>query len=304
MSIKIPRMHIPKDKIILAVGGDMRQVTVAKLFADTNTVYCIGIEQINDELGACVKTTVETLSIANVIPDYIIFPMPVSLDEKNVNTPFSGQQLSIDDVLSLAGENTVVFGGKISQAVKEKIEQKKLWYMDYLDREELAVLNAVPTAEGAVQIAMEEMATTIFDTACLIIGYGRIAKVLARYLSSLGADVTVSARKYEDMAWIRINGYKAIHTDDLSQGIKNKQLVFNTVPARVLNEQVLSNSDRGCLIIDLASKPGGIDFDTANRLGIKTIWALSLPGKISPITAGKIIYDTIINIESERGKSK
>ncbi|MEG0692813.1 MAG: dipicolinate synthase subunit DpsA, partial [Oscillospiraceae bacterium] len=124
--------------------------------------------------------------------------------------------------------------------------------------------------------------------------------VLSRMLSCMGAKVTVSARKFSDIAWIQVNGYSSIHTCDLAEVISTQQLIFNTVPATVLDENLLSQVKKDCLLIDLASKPGGIDFDTAKRLGLKTIWALSLPGKVAPISAGKIIFDTIQNIESER----
>lgn len=151
-----------------------------------------------------------------------------------------------------------------------------------------------------MQIAMEELATTIFGLNVLVIGYGRIAKVLARTFASLGANVTVSARKFSDLAWIEVGGYRPAHTGALEEVIGDSQLIVNTVPAAVLNEELLGRVRKGCLLIDLASKPGGIDFNTANKLGLKAIWALSLPGKVAPISAGRIIYDTIQNIESER----
>lgn len=287
-----------QDKTIIVAGGDLRQMTVAKLFQESNRVFCLGLEQIHDPVG--MPTTIEQLILQGVRPDYIILPMPASIDNQTVNTPFSSKQLLLDDVLSLAHEQTVVFGGKLSASVKQRIEDKKLWYFDYLEREEFAILNAVPTAEGAVQIAMEEIATTIYGLRCLIVGYGRISKVLAKYLHVMGAKVIVSARKYEDLAWIKVNGFEPVHTKDIINVIGEQQIVFNTVPATVLNEDVLKTAKEDCLMIDLVSKPGGIDFEVAHQLGIKTIWALSLPGKVAPISAGKIIYDTIQNIENER----
>ena len=162
------------------------------------------------------------------------------------------------------------------------------------------IANTVPTAEGAIQIAMEELATTIFGLKVLVIGYGRISKVLSRLLHSMGARVTVAARKFSDLAWIEASGYIPAHTNDLGKAIEGSQLIINTAPAAILNEELLKRVQKGCLLIDLASKPGGIDFSTANRLGLKAIWALSLPGKVAPISAGKIIFDTMQNIERER----
>ena len=78
-------------------------------------------------------------------------------------------------------------------------------------------------------------------------------------------------------------------------------LVVNTVPARVLSEKELRDLKPGCLVIDLASKPGGVDFEAATRLGVRAIWALSLPGKVAPVSAGRAIKNTIYNMLSELG---
>lgn len=286
------------NKTILVVGGDLRQIAIAKRFTRKNRVYCVGLEHGNGIEH--LKTTVEDLIIKNITFDYIILPLPASLDNNTVNCPFSSKNLLIDDVICLANEKTAIYGGKLSASIKEKLEEKKLWYLDYLDREELAVLNAVPTAEGTIQIIMEELPTTIYGTRCLLVGNGRITKVLTPRLIALGAKVTISARKYADYAWIEIAGAKAISTHDLKEYISEYDVVINTVPAMVLNEEVLSLVDDDCLLIDLASKPGGIDFTVAKELGLKTIWALSLPGKVAPVTAGEIIFNTIQNVEAER----
>ncbi|MEG0570666.1 MAG: dipicolinate synthase subunit DpsA, partial [Oscillospiraceae bacterium] len=82
--------------------------------------------------------------------------------------------------------------------------------------------------------------------------------------------------------------------------IASQALVFNTVPAQILGEDVLRRVEKDCVLIDLASKPGGIDFEIAKKLNIKAIWALSLPGIVAPITAAQIIYDTVKNIIHER----
>lgn len=163
-------------------------------------------------------------------------------------------------------------------------------------------INSVPTSEGAIQIAMEELSTTIFGIKVLITGFGRIAKVMVKALTGLGADVSITARKYSDLAWAKIYGCKAVHISELTEHICEYDLVYNTVPAVILDEKKLSKLKDNCLLIDLASKPGGVDFETARKLGIKTIWALSLPGKVAPVTSGEIIADTICNILSERGE--
>ena len=150
------------------------------------------------------------------------------------------------------------------------------------------------------QIAMEEMASTIFGQRVLITGHGRISKVLMKILNGMGAEVTVTARKYSDLAWAEIYGCHGIHTSSLKDCIRNFSLIINTVPAVILNEDILKEASAESLIIDLASKPGGVDFDTARRLGLKVVWALSLPGKVAPVSSGEIIASTILNILKER----
>ena len=167
-------------------------------------------------------------------------------------------------------------------------EQAEVVFFDYFAREELEIANAVPTVEGAIQIAMEELPTTLFGTRVLVLGFGRLGKLLAHRLKGLGANVTVAARSYGDLAWIQAYGCKSERMEQLDGWLGGYQLVINTVLRP------------DCLIIDLASKPGGVDFEGAAQLGVKVIWALSLPGKVAPVTSGKIIRDTIYHILGER----
>lgn len=286
------------NKTILVAGGDLRQAELAKLLAAGNRVYTLGLEKADGLAGK--ELAAWDAQEAGAGFDYIVFPMPVGSDGETVNTPFSAKRIRISDVLALAGPDTYILGGKLSADFIRMLDERGLRYTDYFLREELSILNAIPTAEGAIQIAMEEMPVTIYGMHVLVIGYGRISKVLSRLLKGMGADVTVSARKFSDLAWIETNGYHPASTCHLEEVLPHCQLIVNTVPAAVLNEELLALVPRDCLLIDLASKPGGIDFTTANHMGLKAIWALSLPGKVAPVTAGKIIFSTMQNIDSER----
>ena len=134
-----------------------------------------------------------------------------------------------------------------------------------------------------------------------MIGFGRIGKILCHRLRGLGAKVTATARNYADLAWIKAYGYEAEETGRIDDTLGQYDVVVNTVPARVLGEGRLSRLKRGCLCLDLASKPGGMDFSAASKLGVKAVWALSLPGEVAPVTSGAIIRDTILNILKEKG---
>ena len=162
-------------------------------------------------------------------------------------------------------------------------------------------MNAVPTAEGAIECAMANTPFTLNESRCMVIGYGRIGKLLSQKLRALGANVTATARRHSDIAWIKSHGFDACRTQELAEKIGECDIIFNTVPHCVLDFKALSVTKPNVLIIDLASRPGGVDFETAKELERRVIWALSLPGKVAPYTAGRIIKDTIMNIIEELG---
>ena len=159
--------------------------------------------------------------------------------------------------------------------------------------ENLTTLNAIPTAEGAIQIAMEKSLITLHNSKCLILGFGRIGKILAKMLSGIGAKVYCEARKQQDIAWIQSYGYNAIYLDELNNHIGEFDFIFNTIPYIILDKNNLNMVEKDCFIIDLASKPGGVDFEYAKELGLQTEWALALPGKVAPKTSAYYIYDII-----------
>lgn len=287
------------QKTFFVAGGDLRQAFVAGHLTRDYTVYALGFDNNVELPGGMIP--IESVCELHAPPDYILFPIPATNDGEHVNMPLSHKHTKLKDVLEAAGPDTVVFAGKAGGALSAMCHLQGLPLIDYMEREELAVLNAVPTAEGAVQIAMEEMPTTLFGQKCLITGCGRIAKALIRVLSGFGMDVTIAARKYGDLAWAKVYGCHGLPIRELENRAGEFDLILNTVPAILFGQKVLKQLKPGCLLIDLASKPGGVDFTMAKELGVKVIWALSLPGKVAPVTAGEIISNTIGNIMEERG---
>lgn len=168
-----------------------------------------------------------------------------------------------------------------------------------MQNEPLTIANAISTAEGALQIAMEETDITIHNSKILILGFGRIGKILSKDLQLLGAKVTCEARKEEDIAWIKAYGYEALNLNELNKNcdVLNKfDIIFNTIPHLILDEEKLKKVNKNVTIIDLASKPGGVDFEMCGKLGIKNKWALALPGKVAPVTSAKYIKEEIYKI--------
>ena len=189
--------------------------------------------------------------------------------------------------------------GSIKQEFYKFLEGKKIKIIDLLNREELTVLNTISTAEGAIQIAMEETTRTIHDSNIMVMGYGRVGKILANMLKGIGANVYCEARKNVDLAWIKAYGHKPVHLNEIEKVLGKMDIIINTIPHVILDEQKLEKIDKDCLIIDLASNPGGVDRTVAKKHGLKTIWAISLPGKVAPLTSAEFIKDTIYNIFKE-----
>ncbi len=288
-----------KDKLRFCVmGGDLRQIKLAELLAeDGHSVCTYAMEQ-----------AVENSQVQNVCThdrvagaDCVVMPLPVITSDGKLNAPFSDAAYDIGKVLDLLNEKQIICAGLVPAWLHKQAREQGLMIHDYFAREELAVANAVPTAEGVVQIALEEMPITVHGARVLVIGFGRTGKLVAHRFACLGARVSVAARKFSDLAWIEAFGYAPEQIGQIDGWLFSYDLVVNTVPARMLTEQRLRELRPDCLSIDIASNPGGIDFEAAASLGVKAIWALSLPGRVAPVTSGKIIRNTIYNILHELG---
>ena len=210
----------------------------------------------------------------------------------------------MERVLDALPRGALVCGGMPSEKTAAAARRAGLELRDYYAREELVVLNALATAEGALSLLLRNSPITIWESQILVIGFGRIGRMLAERLRALGARVTVSARKPGDLAHIRAIGCQALDTRTLGNGLDSFDTVINTVPAPVLGEKRLMRLKSGVLCIDLASRPGGIDMQAAKDMGVNVLWALGLPAETAPVTAGSIIRETVFNIIAERDASE
>lgn len=281
------------------IGGDLRIVTLAKLFAEEEyEVYTYGLEKAEEIKNInniyCCNSIKEALKNVNVV----ISAIPFSSNGKEINAPFSEKKISVIELIDNLNAKTLI-AGSIKPEVYQMIDDESTEIIDIMKREELAVLNTIATAEGAIQIAIENTNRVLHGSKALILGFGRIGKVLAKKLEGLSVDITCSARKNEDFAWIRTYGYKALNTNHLSNDLEKFDVIINTIPYIVLDKEKLEYVKKDTLLIDLASNPGGIDQNAAKELGLNFVWALSLPGKIAPVTSAEFIKNTIHNIFDE-----
>lgn len=288
-------MKLTDIKSFGIIGGDKRQLFLAKSIYDSGYKVMLGGFDRLKSTGALVLCDIKSAAEKS---DVIIFPVPSVRTDGSINTPFSDECTVLDDELIEIMIKKPVFVAMKDRFLKAYPQFENAELYDYAAKEEFAILNALPTAEGALEVAMKQFEGTVAGSRCLITGYGRIGKVLAEMLKNHKADVTVSARKPSDMAFAQAFGYKKLNTNKLSC-IRNFDLVFNTVPSMIFDRELLMNTDKNTIIIDLASLPGGVDFEAAQKLGIDAVRALALPGKCAPKTAGEIIRTTVFNIIEE-----
>lgn len=283
---------------LTVLGGDERSIKLAYLLMeDGYSVKAFGFEENHIDKSILSGTLEKALKES----DIIIGPIPLTHDKIFLNTPLYSDNITLKDILHNMNPNQVFMGGKIPELAYNMADMKNIKVVDLMDREEMSVLNGIPTAEGAIQIAMEEMDIVLHGSNALVLGFGRMGKILAKKLKGLDVNVYVAARKFEDLAWIESYGYIPINLSELKDYLKNMDVIFNTIPSMILDEEKLQYIDKNTLIIDIASVPGGVDFEKAKGLNLKTIWALGLPGKVAPKTAAMILKNTIINVIEELG---
>ena len=272
------------DRTITFLGGDARMRLLAQMMAAEGAdVRSWALPGAPGESALCDALKAEI----------IVLPLPMEKEGR-----LSGTDMAADDLLRALRPRHRIFAGSVSRETMEKARALGLHVTDYFTCEELSVRNAIPTAEGAIELAMKHTSVTLHGTPCLVLGFGRIGKLLAHDLAALGARVTVSARKLSDLAWIDAFGYAPLHTNRLSGTLGVFRVVFNTVPHPVLDEALLSELPRDVLLIELAST-SGFDLAAVERQRLHYIRAGGLPGRAAPETAARAIKKTVCRLIEE-----
>ena len=188
---------------------------------------------------------------------------------------------------------------KASDALKEAALKYGFRLIEYGNIPSFVEENGAITAEGALQIAMRHRLRTLRGSDVLVIGYGGIGKPLSAMLKSLGADVSVAVRREEQLWILKGEGYRPILSKDLIQFAGEYDVIFNTAPQLLLTRPVLEQMSPGVLIVDLASRPGGVDWKTAREMELKAVHALALPGQLTPVSGAIAIQHAIYQICEE-----
>lgn len=283
----------PSGLSVAVLGGDRRLgEVIARLVGLGARVRMAGVareERNRDALAAgsadeaCAGAAVLVLPVQGVSEDGTVFTEP-------------GVPLIRLTPAALGGmaAGARVFTGIAGPYLRSLCQSSGVPLTEFREADEFAIANSIPSAEGAIQMAMEAAPITIFGSRSLVLGFGRTGRSLAFLLGGLHARVSVAARWEPDLAWARASGHRAVPLAELAEAAADAELIFNTIPAPVLTRAVLSRCQRGTVIVDIATAPGGTDWQAAREHGLKAQLAPGLPGKVAPVTAGRIIADTIV----------
>ena len=278
---------------VLCTGSDKRQIYAAERLSrvyGAETVLCMTDSAVSGLRSIAAPDELDREA------DILLLPTPCGT---GLSIPAAGD-LTCGMLTGALKKGALVVGGKMPVAMIEFFHSRGFDTADLMRREELAIKNAVPTAEGALAIILNDRPETLSGSPVAVTGWGHVAKACAKLFKAAGAEVTVFARSLNALAEAETCGLSSRHISELAQSSGGFLTIVNTVPALVITDEAVARTRPDCLLIDLASKPGGIDFSACRALSRRAVHALSLPGKCAPVTAGELIADTVMNIWKER----
>jgi dipicolinate synthase subunit A len=278
---------------VTLIGGDARQLEVIQKFSELDaTVTLIGFDNLQHLYSGVTKAalSVETLEKS----DAVILPVVGTDDSGVVESIFAATGIVIlEEHIAALPSHAKVYTGMAKPYLKKLCSAHNIQLIELLDRDDVAIYNSIPTAEGALMMAIQNTDITIHGSACMVLGLGRTGQTMARTLKGLGAKVLVGVRRPEHFARAWESGFTPFYVSELATQVTGVDLLFNTIPTMIVTAQIIANMPHRAVIIDLASKPGGTDFRFAEKRGVKAILAPGLPGIVAPKTAGRIIANTV-----------
>lgn len=283
-----------KNDTIVIIGGDLRQSYMAKILYDKGLdVVVYAIDQTNLDVR-CKKA--RSLKEALNLGDIIIGPVPITRDQTHILSKEEKKDLKITILLEELHRDQIFIGGNIPVNLSQNCNEKNIPYFDFMKDENIAILNSIATAEGTILEAIRYSTMNLHGSKCLVLGYGKCATVIAKKLSSLDARVCVCARRLESLSSAQSFGYDGIILDELKDHISQFDYIINTIPDVVLTKELLEQLSLETTIIDIASSPGGVDYNYTKEKKLNAHLCLGLPGKVAPKTSANILVDAILKI--------
>ncbi|MCK0470804.1 dipicolinic acid synthetase subunit A [Halalkalibacter sp. APA_J-10(15)] len=287
------------NKHIVLLGGDARQIEIIhKLSSLDAQLTLVGFDQLNDGYIGATKEVIEHVDWSKT--DAIILPVSGMSVDGHIDTIFSNEPIIFkEEFLLETPEHCVIYTGISNDTLDSIVSSCDRSLVKLMERDDVAIYNSIPTAEGTVMMAIQHTDMTVHRSNIAVLGLGRIGMSLARTFAALGAKVKVGANDPAQIARITEMGLEPFHTNQIIEHVKDVDIVINTVPSMILTAKVLMGMKLHALIIDLASKPGGTDFRFAEKRGIKALLAPGLPGIVAPKTAGQILAAVLADLLAE-----
>lgn len=281
------------------IGGDARQLEVIHKCSELDaSVVLIGFDNLQNGFSGITKADLTPEVLKSM--DALILPAVGTDDQGRVESLFSSKELRLSsEHIAALPRHAKVFTGMAKTYLRELCSHAGIGLVELFDRDDVAIYNSIPTAEGAIMMAIQNTDITIHGSESMVLGFGRTGITLARTLQGMGAVVKVGVHKPEYFARAVEMGMNPFYTKDLIAHVSKIDFLYNTIPSPIVTAQIIANIPHRALIIDLASKPGGTDFRFAEKRGVKALLAPGLPGIVAPKTAGRIIGDTITRIIME-----
>jgi dipicolinate synthase subunit A len=270
---------------LAVVAGDEREQEIARLAAASGAEvrgYGFPWPQAGIEGVARASSAAEALDGAR----YALFPVPgISADGALFAPEHPEPIVPSADLLGTMAPGATIILGKADENLRAAAAPLGIQLEEYEHDSELMLLRAPAVVEGALRLAVENTDVTIHAADVVVVGFGSIGSLLAKTLRALGANVSVAARNPAQRAGAYAIGARPLPLSDLPSAAAGFSMLFSTVPARVVDRDVLERLPAGCLVMDLAAPPGGVDLALSEAIGHRAVWARGL-GRRAPVTVG------------------
>jgi len=289
---------------IAVIGGDARQLEVIQKLSELDAIVTlIGYDHLQNAIAGVSKKPLQPELFEEL--DAVLLPTVGTDDHGVVESIFSAEELVLTGAfMERLPKHAKVYTGMAKPYLRNLCAEHQIRLVELLDRDDVAIYNSIPTAEGALMMAIQNTDITIHGSTCMVLGIGRTGLTMARTLKGIGARVKVGVRRAEHIARAYEMGFEPFDLKDLTEQAVDVDVLFNTIPVMVVTSRVIANLPHRAVIIDLASAPGGTDFRFAEKRGIKALLAPGLPGIVAPKSAGRIIANTLCQLIQEDAQGR
>lgn len=285
---------------VVFLGGDARHLEIIHKLTELDaSVTLVGFDQLSNPYHGVQRQSLSQELLRHA--DALILPAVGTDDDGKVHAIFTSEEITLtEEHIASLPSHAIVFTGMAKPYLSKLCEKHSLKLVELFERDDVAIYNSIPTAEGAIMMAIQHTDITLHGSETIVLGMGRTGFTLARTLLGLGANVRIGVRRDEHFARATEMGFQPFYLRELALRVTNIDLLFNTIPTMIVTAQVIAQMPNRAVLIDLASKPGGIDFRFAEKRGVKAMLAPGLPGIVAPKSAGRILAQSISQLLLEQ----